>query len=556
MINKTNNEQKALEAIAIAKRYSVENMVSDLENFNISNKQYKVHILMIGGFSAGKSALLNKFIGKSILKEDQAPETAVATELHYSENERIIANFMDGSKRDLSTTTDINLETVRNLEYYLNSDNLKIECDYVIVDTPGFDSGIEKHNKALMQYIDRGTAYFLVVDCEKGTISESALNFVNEVSNYSGDIAVILNKCDKKIAEEVEEIKEHIEDLLLASCGREFPIVCTSIRDADVASKIVGLIERFQPQYLYEKNMTSILNKKRSSLASVLELVKNSKTCDTVELDDEIQKRESTKQKLLEQVEIQRKRMSTKLHSEVKENIINNISSQLMSNAPMLANAYKGGVELFQEKVVEIIRPIMINTVEEYSNVAYEDFIKHLNYDDLKIQGNVEEISDMIVNVYDKLKVLGENHNLMLPVDTNGNSETLENGIKTYRAVSSILAIATEFVAPPLELLIVFLPDIIKLLNAFTGTSKEQQLVEAIQNKIIPQIVAKIRTELDKSLCQVETVMIDNIGLNIKEIIDIENQALASAKKRKAEMKQDYTEFVKNIDEDIFILRK
>ena len=38
---------------------------------------------VIGAFSAGKSSLLNSFLGKRYLSEGIAPETALATELHW-----------------------------------------------------------------------------------------------------------------------------------------------------------------------------------------------------------------------------------------------------------------------------------------------------------------------------------------------------------------------------------------------------------------------------------------------------------------------------------------
>lgn len=42
--------------------------------------EFSAKILFVGGFSAGKSALLNTFLGdKEILREDISPETAIAS---------------------------------------------------------------------------------------------------------------------------------------------------------------------------------------------------------------------------------------------------------------------------------------------------------------------------------------------------------------------------------------------------------------------------------------------------------------------------------------------
>ena len=557
MINKENNNNKAIEVKKIAEKYGLASMVIELDAFINMNNNYKIHILMIGGYSAGKSALLNKYIGKSILKENQQPETDIATELYFSENEKIIANLLDGNKKEIFSTEDIDINKTKNIEYYLNSQNINENSDYIMVDTPGFDSGIEKHNKALMQYIDHKTAFIVVVDCEKGTVSESTLKFINEISHYSMDIAIIINKCDKKIEEEVQKIKEHIENLLLSSTGRTFPITCTSIYDDNVENKIKELIKTFNPQYLYDKHITSELNKKCNSIIEALEIIKSNETCDVSEIEEEILKKEKAKKKLLEQLDLQKKKLDNKIHNEIKEHIISTIYSQLISNTEILAEASKGGVEMLQEKVIEIIRPIMISEVEEYSSIAYEDFVKNLNYSSLNISDNSDELKVVIENVYEKLKKLTPDDNFVLPTeDETKKDKLIKNGLNTYRIVGSALAITTSIVSPPLELLIVFLPDIIRVIKILSGNTKEQQLIEAIQNKIIPQIIKKLRNKLDNSLSKIESVMIDNISANIQKILDIENSALEIALNKKEKVETDYSKFIVSINQDIEKIRK
>lgn len=557
MINRFTNEQRANEIISIANKYSMNDIAAQLEAFKRTNQNYKIHVLFVGGFSAGKSALLNKYIGEERLKENQAPETDVAAELYYAESEKIVANMLNGDKKIIESTDNIDISQVKNIEYYLNSDSIKNHNDYVLVDTPGFDSGIEKHNKALMQYVDDGTVFFLVVDCEKGTISESALNFINEVSDYSGDVAVIINKCDKKTPEEVEAIKKHIQDMLSVMCGNEFQVICTSIYDNDVKSKLEGLLDKFEPQSLYEKNVTSILDSIKDSLISALELMKQKQKCDTEELENEINNREEAKKKLLEQVERQEKILQNKLNGEVKNNIVTKVQNELEYNVSSLANAYQGGTNLFQQRIIEIIRPIMINEVEEYSNIAYEDFVKNLNYDALNVTDKLDGVSDVITGVYEKLKTLGENGNLVVTEKNSKNGEKGGGmGTKAYTAIASILAISTNVLAPPLELLIVFLPEILKIFNTLTGQSKEQQIEDAIRTKVIPEIVSKVRNELDTSLNDVKNIMVENITSNITDILNIENAALETVKNRKNEVEQNYNEFIKEIDADIEELRK
>lgn len=46
---------------------------------------------VIGAFSAGKSTLINSFLGSELLPVNITPETALATELRYSDRERVEA---------------------------------------------------------------------------------------------------------------------------------------------------------------------------------------------------------------------------------------------------------------------------------------------------------------------------------------------------------------------------------------------------------------------------------------------------------------------------------
>ncbi|GAA7192810.1 hypothetical protein ID0444_03480 [Helicobacter pylori] len=54
-----------------------------------SIQKQQLVIPIVGNFSAGKSTLLNRFLEKSVLPTAITPETSLATELHYSANERI-----------------------------------------------------------------------------------------------------------------------------------------------------------------------------------------------------------------------------------------------------------------------------------------------------------------------------------------------------------------------------------------------------------------------------------------------------------------------------------
>ena len=180
---------------------------------------FEIKLLVVGHFSAGKSALLNALLQRpAFLKEAQQPQTALATELVYDTTEQAFAYRKDGSCEELQAGKEYLPEEYSHLEYHVNAPALARIADYTIVDTPGFDSGIEAHAQALSNYIGVGSAYLVVVDQEKGGLDETTLQFIREISHYSDQIAVVLNKCDKITPDTVEQIVSAVEQSCAPCC--------------------------------------------------------------------------------------------------------------------------------------------------------------------------------------------------------------------------------------------------------------------------------------------------------------------------------------------------
>ena len=92
MIEKERYNSDIEKMIEVSDKYEIEKLKEEFKLLLKESNEFKINILFIGSFSAGKSALLNRLIGKNILEESQAPETAIATELYNSEEEYIVLN--------------------------------------------------------------------------------------------------------------------------------------------------------------------------------------------------------------------------------------------------------------------------------------------------------------------------------------------------------------------------------------------------------------------------------------------------------------------------------
>ena len=561
MIDKSKNEERLLVLKEIAEKYNLIDIIDKLNCFEILNRDYCAHILVVGSFSAGKSALLNKYIGKSVLEESQAPETAFATELKFSENERFVTEYIDGRKIE---NLDFNVlksdaDKISNLICYVNSENIKLHPDYIMVDTPGFDSGVERHNKALIKYIPQGTAYILVIDSDKGTLSESTLNFLKEVNCYSNDIGIIINKCDKKIPTEVEKVKNHIKNMLLAHTGFDYPIITTSIHDLDILEKLNELVESFDVNYLYDKNVTSELVYIKELIEDSLVIIQDNESCDLSELDNEINLREKAKTELINSIDSKKAKIKSEIRGNMKNKIISLVRNGLTNQADYLATGALISAESLQQRVIEIVRPILITEVEEYSEVAIDAFVNKLEVSLLKSFDEELDLEQIIKSVYEKIKGIIDSGKFNISnrsiFELDSNKKFNSMSAKLYKTISTAIAISTNVLAPIIELLIVFLPDLVNLFKSIVSDSREEKAKKIILNEVIPQIIAKLHNELDVPLHDVEEAAINGVVLTIQELIDTENNALAILKSKKQEKIDSYDNKVLNIQKDIELIK-
>lgn len=239
----------------------------------VQEAQY-IKVPLVGVFSAGKSSLLNVFTEKvGMLPVDTMPETAVAYELYYGLNESVEL-YRNGEKIDSKPLADIEqLDTKPGdiAKVYCTSEPIKKlqERGIILVDMPGIGSGLERHDAAIFNYINSGTAFVLIVDAEQGSLRGSTMTFMQELSQYNMHPAILISKIDKKTDSEVKAIKEYIEYQLskLGSTDSFVGTVCSVNNDLN---GFTTYLESLNPEALVREK----LNKKfRYIVNSVIEQI-------------------------------------------------------------------------------------------------------------------------------------------------------------------------------------------------------------------------------------------------------------------------------------------
>lgn len=188
-----------------------------------------------GGFSSGKSALINSFIESSGVRLTEAvnPVTAVASYVTHRSAPQMQAYSKKGNscvltqehykQLDHEAQKDSPIDLQRLLSYVtigVPMTHKEIFADLCLIDTPGYnpaDFGTKTtDNKTAHKFAKQSDALIWVVSAEQGTLPQSDLDFINDIKNngFSGKLYIVINKADLKSESDREIILEEVTDKL------------------------------------------------------------------------------------------------------------------------------------------------------------------------------------------------------------------------------------------------------------------------------------------------------------------------------------------------------
>ena len=494
---------------------------NDIESFTAK-------ILFVGAFSAGKSALINSLLGdEEILKENISPQTALPAELIYSpcETVEIVRQNGEIDSCDIADAENFSVEEYSKYIYRLNRLALKNLNDLILVDMPGFDSGIEAHNKALMQYIEDAAAYIFVIDLEKGTVGKSSLDFLTEINQYCESIAFVLTKHDKLLPSDAEKVTAGITSTLESITGKEPRLIVTSAREADCGEKLGALLANFSADELLLQKFAGKTVNLLGQAVQTMKMQLSAVDFNSHDLDLAIQNQERQKESLIVASKREKKKLHDELQFDVSDKILHDVESALRSQSDTLANAVQQGSDAFKNAVNNIVRPILIQSAQKNIDISFGNYLekivssqdKQLNLDGAKTK--LRQSTDALGKLSKGFKIFSE----------------VKKYKQLYQIFSTGLAVATNFVAPLLELIIIFLPDIISVLNNFIGQSQSEKIKNRIESEVIPQICEKLRPNIRETLLQVEQERFAEIDEELKVALDSEIAALQQLKDEKSQ---------------------
>ena len=142
MVNKEYYLSKINALKEIANKYkTTDNISNKLDTCTSEINKFSLKILFVGGFSAGKSALINTILNRDLLIEDQKPETAIASEIVFDKKEYVELVNNEGIRItcSLDEVSNYNPDEYNHFTYHINKEYIAKYPSYTLMYMHGFN---------------------------------------------------------------------------------------------------------------------------------------------------------------------------------------------------------------------------------------------------------------------------------------------------------------------------------------------------------------------------------------------------------------------------------
>ncbi len=173
-------------------------------------------LVVVGEFNSGKSAFINALLGSSVLPEGVTPTTDAVSVLRYGDqpDERVSGEAL--------------------IERTIPAAFLR---DLAIVDTPGTNAVIRRHEQITRSFVPRSDLVLFVTSADR-PFSESERQFMETIREWGKKTVIILNKRDLLADSDLPRVLGFIEGNANALLGFQPDVLAVSARDALAAAKL------------------------------------------------------------------------------------------------------------------------------------------------------------------------------------------------------------------------------------------------------------------------------------------------------------------------------
>lgn len=505
-INFVKEVQNLTQDFEVIDKQKPSELISDIEGKELL-------VVVVGGFSAGKSTLINQYLEQSILPTALTPETALATELRCSDTSYYEAVKSDGSTQKFELTQSEEIKQRAGefsyLKLYLNNEKLKQIKPLILVDMPGFEAPVKEHNEAILNYLSKGVYFIVLTSVEDGNITKSMLREIENITNFGKGFSFVLSKTNLRSDEDVNAVKDKVQAQLEAEFGETKEVILAGKNSAQSFEKILAEInpnELFQR--LYEEDLKEFYFDTNSSLNLQISTLKASK--------EEIQKVLDGLQQGVEDIKKSKAKVieeaSTKFSNKSINAVIEAVANELISNKQILI-PLMNNQENFSREINSIVKNVLVAQITQ----------------------KMKDVNEFIAQGF---------ASKMRQITASFNPE-FEKGF------ADVLATATKMASSPevASLIITKVPygtyayAIIQILNVIFQFFQSKKIEEAIEAKFMSEVVPSVKTQLRNELPAIFKEHIEqttqNAAAKFEELIKQKEAEVAQSAKEKEENKKE-----------------
>lgn len=168
-------------------------------------------VVVVGEFNSGKSAVINALLGQRVLEEGVLPTTTQIHQVRY------------GKTPEKSILGDGQVILTHPIEFLSNM---------TIVDTPGTNAVIRKHETITTHFVPRSDLVLFVISADR-TFTESERVFLERIREWSKKVVFVINKIDiLESDQEVAQVENYVRENAHVLLGAVPTVFSVSARGA------------------------------------------------------------------------------------------------------------------------------------------------------------------------------------------------------------------------------------------------------------------------------------------------------------------------------------
>ena len=525
---------------ALYKKYNMpmERITEEIDSLD----KFQVTTPLIGEFSTGKSSLINAMLGSDYLGINLLPETSVPAEICYGDKERAVIQEVDknaettrAKEMSLAEFKDskLSVSNVKKVQIFVNNDFLRTVSTVKLVDMPGFNSGLELHNRAIDEYMPESLAYIITFSARDPAIPADMATFLRELKLHDAPVYLLITKSKSVLPKELDQCVARIREDAKKYLGlKDVNISCTNAKgkpediNAEPLREILSEIEG-KSQSIFEQEATRKLKKYASELAIYLET--SIREVNATPSEIEAQEAACARQlaRLQEKIGAAREDFSSQIDASLS-NFRARLTDALNAESGALENMIMNGSDV-KDKITMIVRENAIVCMKE-------DFSSRL-------KRYVERIAEAV-----KLD-LSVDTNLQLNAEQLQIDSAIKDTIqKSLPVILSAIGIAVGGpVGAVIGAVVGLVADIFfakKQQNEKRRMAREKvcEIIPSVTEKAVSVVGEKIREQVDNIGAQIDEDVSQKIATQEKALADLKErhaEETADKEKRLAEMKSD-----------------